>query len=77
MNQDTKPQDDEESSFNPEKLISQIDSQLGYTNEDIKIDNVKFKKEAMPALELIMTAKIESFTRGIIKGNICTLVFLY
>ena len=24
----------------------------------------------MPGLELIMTAKIDSFTRGIIKGNI-------
>ena len=34
------------------------------------IDNVKFKKEALPDLELIMTAKIDSFTRGIIKGNI-------
>jgi len=34
------------------------------------INNVKFKKEAMPGLELIMTAKIDSFARGIIKGNI-------
>ena len=34
------------------------------------ITNVKFKKEALPGLELIMTAKIDSFKRGIVKGNI-------
>ena len=34
------------------------------------IDNVKFKKEAMPGLELVMTAKIDTYTRGIVKGNI-------
>ena len=34
------------------------------------INNVKFKKEALPGLELIMTAKIDSFKRGIVKGNI-------
>ena len=34
------------------------------------ITNVKFKKEALPGLELIMTAKIDSFKRGIVRGNI-------
>jgi enoyl-[acyl-carrier protein] reductase II len=34
------------------------------------ISNAKFKKEALPGLELIMSAKIDSFKRGIIKGNI-------
>ena len=34
------------------------------------ITNVKFKKEALPGIELIMTAKIDSFKRGIVKGNI-------
>ena len=35
-----------------------------------KISNAKFNKEALPGLELIMSAKIDSFKRGIIKGNI-------
>ena len=34
------------------------------------ITDVKFKKEALPGIELIMTAKIDSFKRGIVKGNI-------
>ena len=34
------------------------------------IGNAKFKKEALPGFELIMSAKIDSFKRGIIKGNI-------
>jgi len=34
------------------------------------ISNAKFKKEALPGFELIMSAKIDSFKRGIIKGNI-------
>ena len=34
------------------------------------ITNVEFKKEALPEQTLIMTAKIESFKRGVIKGNI-------
>jgi len=34
------------------------------------ISNVKFKKEVLPGFELIMLAKINSFKRGIIKGNI-------
>ena len=32
--------------------------------------DVKFKKEAMPGFELIMTAKIDSFKRGIVKGSV-------
>lgn len=35
-----------------------------------KISNAKFSKEALPGAELIMSAKIDSFKRGIIKGNI-------
>lgn len=35
-----------------------------------KISNAKFSKEALPDLELIMSAKIDSFKRGIVKGNI-------
>jgi enoyl-[acyl-carrier protein] reductase II len=34
------------------------------------ISNVKFKKEALPGIKLIVTAKIESIKRGIAKGNI-------
>ena len=34
------------------------------------ITDVKFKKEALPGIELLMTAKIETFKRGIVKGNI-------
>jgi enoyl-[acyl-carrier protein] reductase II len=34
------------------------------------INNAKFKKEALPGFELIMSAKIDTFKRGIIKGNI-------
>ena len=34
------------------------------------ITDVKFKKEALPGIELIMTAKIDSFKRGIVRGNI-------
>ena len=34
------------------------------------ITDVKFKKEALPGIELVMTAKIRSFKRGIVKGNI-------
>jgi 3-hydroxymyristoyl/3-hydroxydecanoyl-(acyl carrier protein) dehydratase len=34
------------------------------------INNAKFKKEALPGYELIMSAKIDTFKRGIIKGNI-------
>ena len=37
--------DDDESSFNPDRLVSQIDQQLGYTNEDIQIDNVKYQQQ--------------------------------
>lgn len=33
------------------------------------ISNVRFNKEALPDAELIMSAKIDSFKRGIIKGN--------
>jgi enoyl-[acyl-carrier protein] reductase II len=32
--------------------------------------DVKFKKEAMPGFKLIMSAKIDSFKRGIIKGSV-------
>ena len=35
-----------------------------------RISNAKFSKEALPGLELIMTARIDSFKRGIVKGNI-------
>ena len=34
------------------------------------ITNVKFKKEVLPELKLIITAKIDSFKRGTINGNI-------
>jgi len=34
------------------------------------ITDVKFKKEVFPDIELIMTAKIDSFKRGIVKGSI-------
>jgi enoyl-[acyl-carrier protein] reductase II len=34
------------------------------------ISNAKFRKEALPGVKLKMTAKIESFKRGIVKGNI-------
>jgi len=34
------------------------------------IGNVKFRKEALPGLELLMTAKVDSFKRGIVKGII-------
>ena len=34
------------------------------------ITDVKFKKEALPGIELLMTAKIESFRRGVVKGDI-------
>jgi enoyl-[acyl-carrier protein] reductase II len=34
------------------------------------ISNAKFSKEALPGVELIMAAKIDSFKRGIVKGNI-------
>ena len=34
------------------------------------ISNAKFKKEALPGFELVMSAKIDSFKRGIIKGNV-------
>ena len=34
------------------------------------ITDVKFKKEVFPGIELIMTAKIDSFKRGIVKGSI-------
>ena len=34
------------------------------------ISNAKFKKEALPGFELIMSAKIDSIKRGIVKGNI-------
>jgi 3-hydroxyacyl-[acyl-carrier-protein] dehydratase len=34
------------------------------------INNAKFKKEALPGFELIISAKIDTFKRGIIKGNI-------
>jgi enoyl-[acyl-carrier protein] reductase II len=34
------------------------------------ISNAKFSREALPGVELIMSAKIDSFKRGIVKGNI-------
>ena len=34
------------------------------------ISNAKFLREALPGVELIMSAKIDSFTRGIVNGNI-------
>ena len=34
------------------------------------ISNAKFKKEALPGMELLMSAKIDSFKRGIVKGKI-------
>ena len=34
------------------------------------ITDVKFKKEVFPGIELIMTAKINSFKRGVVKGSI-------
>ena len=34
------------------------------------ITDVKFKKEALPGIDLLITSKIESFKRGIVKGNI-------
>jgi len=34
------------------------------------INNAKFRKEALPGLELLMTAKIDTFKRGIVKGSI-------
>jgi len=34
------------------------------------ISNAKFKKEALPGFDLIMSAKIDSFKRGVIKGNV-------
>ena len=34
------------------------------------ITDVKFKKEALPGTELIITAKIDSFKRGIVRANI-------
>jgi len=34
------------------------------------ISNVKFVKEALPGAELIMSAQIDSFKRGIVKGKI-------
>ena len=34
------------------------------------ITDVNFKKEALPGLELIITAKIDSFKRGTVRGNI-------
>jgi enoyl-[acyl-carrier protein] reductase II len=34
------------------------------------ISNSKFRKEALPGLELIMSAKIDSFKRGIVKGKV-------
>lgn len=34
------------------------------------ISNAKFRKEALPGMELLMTAKIDSFKRGIVKGKI-------
>ena len=35
-----------------------------------KINNVKFKKEALPGLKLIMNAQINSSKRGIVKGDV-------
>ena len=34
------------------------------------ISNARFKGEASPGLELIISAKVDSFKRGVIKGNI-------
>jgi len=34
------------------------------------INNVKFIREALPGYELVMSAKIDSFKRGVVKGNI-------
>lgn len=34
------------------------------------VSNAKFKKEALPGMDLVFSAKINSFKRGIVKGNI-------
>lgn len=50
--------------------MDDFDDKLGGLPLLSNINNVKFIKEALPGIELIMTAKIDSIKRGIIKGNI-------